>query len=61
MFLLNDIDAKPFTVLAFFGAFKMTVHVKQLLLQRCFDGSELLVGLICSFHLTFALQLVLQM
>ena len=41
----------------------MAVHVKRwsMLLRKCFDGSELLVGLTRSFHLTFALQFVLQM
>ena len=48
-------DSKFFLVLGFFGAFEMTVHVKRWLMLRlmCFDGSELLVGLLCSFHLTF--------
>ena len=38
----------------------MTVHIKQwlMLLPKCFYGSELLVGLLCSFHLTSALRLV---
>ena len=55
--------SKFFLVLAFFGAFEMTAHVKQwlMLLQRSFDGSELLVGLLCSFHLTSALRLVSPM
>ena len=44
----------------FFGAFEMTAYVKQWLTlrRRYFDGSELLVGLLCSFHLDFALRLV---
>ena len=48
--------SKFFLVLAFFGAFEMTVHLKHwlMLLQRCFDDSELLVGLLCSFYLTSA-------
>ena len=55
--------SKFFLVLALFGAFEITVHVKQqlMLLRRCFDGSELLVGLLCSFHITSSLRLVSQM
>ena len=38
----------------------MTAHVKQwlMLLRRGFDGSELIIELLCSFHLTSALRLV---
>ena len=38
----------------------MTAHEKQwlVLLRRCFDDSELLVGLLSSFHLTSTLHLV---
>ena len=57
-------DASKFLqVLAFFGAFETTAHAKQwlMLLQRCFHGSQLLVGLLCSFHLTSALRLVSPM
>ena len=52
-----------FVVLAFSGAFEITIHVKQwsILLRNCFDDSELLVGLLCSFHLTYALHLVSSM
>ena len=32
-----------------------------MVLRRCFDGSELLVGLLCSFHLPSALRLVSPM
>ena len=32
-----------------------------MLLRRYFDGSELLVGLLCSFHLDFELHLVSPM
>ena len=41
----------------------MTAHVKQwlMLLRKCFDGSELLVGILSLFHLTFALRLVSTM
>ena len=57
-------DALKFVlVLTFFGAFATVVHMKQwsMLLRRCFGSSELLVGLICSFDLTFALHLVSPM
>ena len=52
--------AKFFLVLPFFGAFEMTAHVKQwlMLLRRGFDGSELKIELLGSFHLTSALRLV---
>ena len=52
--------SKFFLVLAFFRPFEMTAHLKQwlMLLQRCFDGSELLVKLSCSSHLVFELRLV---
>ena len=54
--------SKFFLVLAFFGDFEMITHVKQrlMLFRKCFDGSELLVGLFCSFHVTSALRLVSQ-
>ena len=54
---------KLFLVLVFFGTFEMTAHLKLWLMlrQRCFNGSELLVGLLCSFHLTSALRLVSPM
>ena len=47
----------------FFEALEMTAHIKQWLMLRrmCFDGSELLFGLLCSFQLTSALRLVLPM
>ena len=46
--------------LALFEAFEILVCVKQwsILWRRCFDGSELSVGLLCSFHLTLVLCLV---
>ena len=46
--------SKFFLVLALFGVFKMTAHVKSWLIlpPRYFDDSELLVRLLCSFHLT---------
>ena len=49
-----------FLVLAIFGVFEITDHVRQwfMLHQNCFYGSELLVGLLCSFHLTSASLLV---
>ena len=53
-FLRAIYDASKFSlVLAFFGAFEMKPHVKQWLTlrRRYFDDSELLVGLLCSFHL----------
>ena len=54
-------DASKFVlVLAFFGAFELTAHIKQwlMLLQKGFDGSAFFVGLLCSFHLTSTLRLV---
>ena len=54
-------DASKFSlVLAFYRAFETIAHVKQwlMLFRRCFDDSEILVGLLCSFHLTSALRLV---
>ena len=50
---------KFFLLLAFLGAFEITVHVKHwlILFGWCFDGSELLFKLLCSFHLTSALCL----
>ena len=45
--------------LTIFEAFEIKVLVKQwaILIRRCFDISELLVGLLCSFHLTSALRI----
>ena len=39
------------------------VHVEQwtILSQMYSDGSELLLGLLCSFHVTFVLRLVSKM
>ena len=54
-------DASKFSLaLALYRTLEMTAHVKQwlMLFRRCFDGSEILVGLLCSFHLTSALLLV---
>ena len=41
----------------------MTTHVKPwlVLLRRYFEGSELLVGLLCSFHLASVLRLASPM
>ena len=36
----------------------MEKKFKQLVILGCLDGSELLVVLLCSFHLIFALRLV---
>ena len=36
----------------------MEQKFKQLVILGCLDGSELLVVLLCSFHLIFALRLV---
>lgn len=36
----------------------MEKKFKQFVILGCLDGSELLVGLLCSFHLIFALRLV---
>ena len=46
--------------LSILRAFEMTSHVKQRLMlrQRCCGGSELLIGFLYSFHLTYALGLV---
>ena len=51
---------KFFLALTFFEAFEMTVYVKlwSMLLQRCFDGSKLLVRSLCLFHITSAKHLV---
>ena len=43
--------------LSFFGSFEIIVHVKQwsILFRRCFDGPELLIGLLCLFHIVHEL------
>ena len=55
--------SKFFLVLAFLGAFEITVHAKRWLmfLKRCFGGSEILVELFCLFHITSTLRLVSPM
>ena len=55
--------SKFYLVLAFFGVFEMTTQVKQwlMLLRGCLSGSDFLVGLLCSFHLTSALHLATPM
>ena len=52
--------SKFFLVLVYFAVFEITAHVKQwlVLLRRCFDGSEHLVELLHSYHLTYALRLI---
>ena len=43
-------------VLSLFVATEIIAHAKQwsILFRRCVDGSKLLIGLLCSFHLTSA-------